>query len=189
VRITAAVVEQLRILDVDPDRGIGFVEGLSRLSRDVAIAVPSCLAVTLTVAGLGGETSISTTAEPAPVRASLAVPLFALASSGLLILRAGAPGAFVLLADDLDGLLGAGRPPVSLDEHLAWPEAPDEESLVTTELSSTGQAVGVLVDRGLPPEDARRELQRRAGAADRTVAAVSRELLASLRLDPDSGPA
>jgi hypothetical protein len=46
------------------------------------------------------------------------------------------------------------------------------------------QAVGVLVDGGLLPEAARRELRRRPGDADTSVAAVSREPLASLRSDP-----
>jgi hypothetical protein len=45
-------------------------------------------------------------------------------------------------------------------------------------------AVGVLVDRGLPPGAAHRELWRRAGAAGTTVVAVSRDLLRSPRSDP-----
>lgn len=109
MRITAAVAEQLLLLHGDPDRGHNFVAALSWLGRDVVLAVPSCLAVTITHARLGGEISASTVAAPAPVLASLAVPLSTVSSGGLLILRAGEAGAFLLLADDLDGLLAPGH--------------------------------------------------------------------------------
>ena len=186
MRITATVAEQLRLLQGDLPRGGDFAAGLNQLSRDVAVAVPSCLAVTITLARLGGEISVSTTAEPAAVLASLAMPLSAASSSGLLILRAGAAGAFVLLADDLDGMLGPGHPPIDLDQHLAWPAATGGESLTTSlaDLSLVNHAVGVLVDRGLPPRAAHRELWRRADATGTTVAAVSRDLLRSARSDP-----
>jgi hypothetical protein len=187
VRITAAVAEQLLLLHGDPDRGHNFVAALSWLGRDVVLAVPSCLAVTITHARLGGEISASTVAAPAPVLASLAVPLSTVSSGGLLILRAGEAGAFLLLADDLDGLLGpAGHPPIDLDEHLAWPSAENAKSLCASlaDLSAVDQAIGVLVDRGLPPEAAHRELERRVGEGDTTIADVSRALLASPRSDP-----
>lgn len=186
MRITAAVAEQLLLLHGDPDRGHNFVAALSWLGRDVVLAVPSCLAVTITHARLGGEISASTVAAPAPVLASLAVPLSTVSSGGLLILRAGEAGAFLLLADDLDGLLGPGHPPIDLDEHLAWPSAENAKSLCASlaDLSAVDQAIGVLVDRGLPPEAAHRELERRVGEGDTTIADVSRALLASPRSDP-----
>ena len=186
MRITATVAEQLQLLQGDLPRGGDFAAGLNQLSRDVAVAVPSCLAVTITLARPGGEISVSTTAEPAAVLASLAMPLSAASSSGLLILRAGAAGAFVLLADDLDGMLGPGHPPIDLDQHLAWPAATGGGSLTTSlaDLSLVNHAVGVLVDRGLPPRAAHRELWRRADATGTTVAAVSRDLLRSARSDP-----
>lgn len=183
--ITATVAEQLRFLHEEPDHGSDLAAGLSRLGRDVALAVPSCLAVTITPAGLGGqaglggEVSVSMTAGSAAVLASLAVPL---AGGGLLVLRAGEPGAFLLLADHLAGLVGLDHRPVLLDEHLVWPAATSAASLA--DVSVVDQAVGVLVDRGLPPGSARRELRRRAGEADTTIAAVSRALLASLSSDP-----
>lgn len=185
MRITATVAEQLRLLQGDLPPGGDFAAGLIQLSRDVAVAVPSCLAVTVTLARLGGEISVSTTAEPGEVLASLAVPL----SGGLLVLRAGEAGAFLLLAEDLDGLLRPDRPPVHLDQHLGWPTATSGESLTTSlaDLSVVDRAVGVLVDRGLPPGAAHRELWRRAGATGTTVVAVSRDLLRSPRSDPGLG--
>jgi hypothetical protein len=183
VRNTAEVAEQLRLLHADPDHGGRFLEVLRRLSRDVALAVPSSLAVTIRVARLDGEVSVSALAEPAEVLASLAVRLPAGASGDLLILRAGAAGAYLLLADGLNGLLGPDQAPAEVDEHLSWPTLSSATGLA--DVGSIDQAIGVLVDRGLPPEEARRELQRRAEAADETVAAVSREVLASPR--PDAG--
>ncbi len=189
MRITATVAEQLRLLQGDLPRGGDFAAGLNQLSRDVAVAVPSCVAVTITLAQLGGEISVSTTAEPAAVLASLAVPLSAVSSGGLLILRAGEAGAFVLLADDLAGALGPGDSPIDVDQHLAWPTATGSESFTTSlaDLSLVNHAVGVLVDRGLPPRAAHRELGRRAGATGTTVVAVSRDLLRSARSDPGLG--
>ena len=188
MRITAAMAEQLLLLHGDPDRAGEFAAALDRLGRDVALAVPTCLAVTITFAGPGDAISVSTTtggAEPAAVLASLAVPLSAGALGDLLILRAREAGAFLLLADDLGGLLGPGQPPIELDKHLSWPEEPSNESLAASVagLRVVDQAVGVLVDRGLSPEAAHRELWRRAGEAGTTVAAVGREIVASLRAD------
>jgi hypothetical protein len=185
VRITAEVAEQLRLLHADPDHGGYFLAGLRRLSRDVALAVPSTLAVTIRVARLGGEVSVSALAEPAAVLASLAVRLPAGAPGDLLILRAAAAGAYLLLADGLDGLPGRQRAPAEVDGHLGWPTLSSAAGLA--DLGSIDRAIGVLIDRGLAPEQARRELQRRAETAAATVAAVSRELLASPRAVPGRG--
>ena len=187
MRITAAVAEQLLILQGDPDLGDDLAAALDRLGRDVVRAVPSCLAVTITHAGLGGEISVSITAGRAAVLASLAVPLSAVAAGDLLILRAREAGAFLLLADDLGVLLGPDHhPAVRLDEHLTWPTAANGESLGASlaDLSVIDQAIGVLVDRGLPPEAAHHELWRRVGETNTTIAAVSRAVLASPRCDP-----
>ena len=186
MRITAAVAEQLLILQGDPDLGDDLAAALDRLGRDVVRAVPSCLAVTITHAGLSGEISVSITAGRAAVLASLAVPLSAVAGD-LVILRAREAGAFLLLADDLGVLLGPDHhPAVRLDEHLTWPTAANGESLGASlaDLSVIDQAIGVLVDRGLPPEAAHHELWRRVGETNTTIAAVSRAVLASPRCDP-----
>jgi hypothetical protein len=184
MRITAAVAEQLLLLHGDPDLGGDFATALDRLGRDVVRAVPSCFAVTITHAGLGGEISVSITGGPAAVLASLAVPLSAGHAGDLVVLRAGEAGAFLLLSDDL--LRPDHHLPVQLDEHLTWPAAANGESLGASlaDLSAIDQAIGVLVGRGLPPEAAHRELWRRVGEANTTLAAVSRAVLASPRSDP-----
>jgi hypothetical protein len=187
VRITAAVAEQLLLLH--EDLAGDLAAALDRLGRDVAVAVPSCLTVSIALARPDDEISVSTTAgaaEPAAVLASLAVPLSAGPLGDLLILRAAEAGAFLLLADDLDGLLGPGHPPIELDKHLSGPLAASNESVAASvaDLRVADQAVGVLVDGGLLPEAARRELGRRASDADTSVAAVSRELLGALESDP-----
>ena len=192
MRITAAVAEQLLLLHEDADRTSNSAAALHRLAQAVMLAVPSCLSVTITLVRLGGDISVSTVtgaATPAPALASLAVPLSAVPAGDLLVLRAGAAGAFLLLADDLSGLLGPGRPPVELDKHLDRPPAPSSEEFAASlaDLSVVDQALGVLVDRGLPPDAARRELWRRAGVAGTTVVAVSRNLLRSPRSDPGLG--
>lgn len=183
MRIPAEVAEQLRLLHADPDIGGDFLAGLRRLGREVALAVPSSLAVTVRVARLEGEVSVSVLAEPAQVLASLALRLPAGAPGDTLILRAATAGAYLLLADGLNGLLGPDQAPAEVDEHLSWPILSGAARLA--DLGSIDQAAGVLLDQGLPPEEARRELQRRAEMADDTIAAASRELLASPR--PDIG--
>lgn len=185
MRIIAAVAEQVLLLHGDAHRGGEFVDALGRLGRDVVRAVPSCLAVTITHTRSGEEVGVSMAAGPAEVLASLAVSLSG-APGDLLVLRAGAAGAFVLLAGDLDGLLGPDHPPARLDEHLGWPSVAGAEPLGASlaDLSAVDQALGVLVDRGLPPDAASRELGRWAGEAGTTLAAASRELLASLRSHP-----
>jgi hypothetical protein len=185
VDITESLAEHLRILGGDPDPGHRLAAGLSQLGRDLAVAVPSCLAVSIVLVRLGGEITVSAlarTADPAAVLASLAVPLSAGEPGGLLVMRAGEAGAFLLLADDLDGLLGPDHPPIDVDQHLTLPPVGTGESLAAAlaDLRAVNQGIGVLLDRGLPPEAARRELQRRAQDTNTSVGVASRVLLASL---------
>ena len=179
----AALAQHLQVLSGDPVRGDWLAVGLSRLGADLTVAVPSLLAVSFLLVGCGGEIPVSIpagAADTAAVLASLAVPLSA--AEDMLLLRAGEEGAFLLLADDLDGLLGHGHPPIEVDGHLSWPSIMTGEVLAASlgDLSAVNQGIGVLLDRGLPPEAARRELQRRADDADTTVGDASRSLLANL---------
>lgn len=188
MRITATVAEQLRLLHEDPDRGDEFAAGLHRLSLGVALAVPSTIVVSIFAGRLGGEVDIGASGAPAPVLASLAVPLSAGWPGDRLILRAGRPGAYLLLADDLNGRTGSAHPPAELDEHLFWPRSLSSESLAQSlaDLDATEQAVGVLVDRGFEPEEARLELRRRGYEAAITTAATGRRLLASFGSGADN---
>lgn len=191
MEITATLAEQLRILCGDPDRGNRLAAGLSQLGTELTVAVPSCLAVSIVPAGLGAEIIVSTpvrAADPAAVLASLAVPLSTAEPGDVLVLRAGAAGAFLLLADDLGGLLGPGCPPIELDRHLGSPPTLTGESVAASlaDLGAVNQGIGVLIDQGWPPEAARRELQRRGDDADLSIGAAGRVLLGSLA--PEAGP-
>lgn len=190
MRIPATVAEQLRLLHEDSPQGGDLAQRLTRLGRDVALAVPSSLAVTILLARMGSEVSVSALAEPGTVLASLAVPLLAGASTGQLILRASTAGAYLLLADDLNGRLGPDRRPAEIDTHLSWPTfAGQSLAAALAELGQIDQAIGVLIDQGYPPAEARHELRRRASATGATVASVSRDLVASPRPRPsDQGP-
>jgi hypothetical protein len=129
---------------------------------------------------MDSEVSVAALAAPATVLASLAVPLAAGASTGVLILRASTAGAYLLLADDFGGLLGPDHRPAEVDAHLSWPSFSGESlAAALAELASIDQAIGVLIAQGFPPEEARHELAQRAGAANATVATVSRALVAS----------
>lgn len=189
MRISATVAERLRILDESSPQGGDLAQGLTRLGRDVALSVPSSVAVTILLARAESEISVSALAEPTTVLASLAVPLQAGAVTGVLILRASAAGAYLLLADDLNGLLEPDHQPPEMDAHLSWPTV-SSESLTASlaELASIDQAIGVLIDQGIPPEPARHELERRANAANSTIATISRDLVASLRPDSSGSP-
>jgi hypothetical protein len=141
---------------------------VSRLGIDVVITLP-----------IAGADLMPRAAE---VHSSLALSLPAAGLGCVLVLQASAPGAFVLLAEDLAALLGNGQQSPELDAHLApltaWTGSALAESLA--ELSLLDRARGVLIGQGWPPDAAEAELHRRAGIAGVTVAAVAERLLASL---------
>jgi hypothetical protein len=185
VDAVAALSQHLRVLSGNPERGDRLMAGMSQLAADLTVAVPSLLAVSIVLVRCGGEVPVSIragAADSAAVLASLAVPLPAAEPADVLVLRAGEAGAFLLLADDLDGMLGPGQPPIEVDRHLSWPSALTGESLAASlaDLAAVDQGIGVLLARGLPPEAGRRELQRRADDAGVAIGAASRSLLESL---------
>lgn len=192
MEITAALAEQLRILAGDPRDGDRLASDMNQLARDVTHAVPSCLAVSITLVRLGAEITLSFPIRPmhfVPVLASLAVPLSASEPGDILILRAGDAGAFLLLADDLNGLLDPADPPIAVDGHLHWPTILADDSLAAAleDLQAVNQAIGILIDRGFAPDAAGQELHRRAHDAGITIAAASRLLQKSLTPPPDPG--
>lgn len=186
MEITATLTEQLQLLlSGDPGRGERLAAGLNRLRADLTQTVPSLLAVSIRLVRAGGGITLSTLARAAdstPVRASLAVPLSATEPGDVLVLRAAEEGVFLLLADDLAGLLSPGHPPIEVDRHLNWPPVVTGESLAASlaDLNAVNQGIGVLLGRGLPPEAALRELQHRADEADVTIGVAGRLLLAAL---------
>lgn len=190
MRISASVLGQLRQLGGSPGDAAMLV-ALRQLVVDVSGAVPSCVAVSVRLTPFGGVLTVSTLAAGAastPVLASLRVPLPGAEPAGDLVLQASEPGAFLLLADDLARQLGAGTGPVVLDDQLlAPPEPPGGAGEVTlADLSAVNQALGVLLERGLAPEGARREMTRCATTAAISLPEVARALLAALPQGSDT---
>jgi hypothetical protein len=161
---------------------------LCRLSREVVAVVPSCVAVSIAASRLRIDVVITLPIagvdlrpQVTEVRSSLALSLPAAGVGCVLVLQASAPGAFVLLAEDLAALLGRGQQPPELDAHLAPLTASTDPALAGSlaELSLLDRALGVLIHQGWPPEAAEAELHRRAAIAGLTLAALAERLLAS----------
>jgi hypothetical protein len=190
VKIPNAVVLQLHHLSRDDDRGEAFVTGLDQLGADLAGVVPSLLAVSLTLVRFGHDVVVpvlASNASTTEVSASLAVPLSAGELGDVLVLFAAEPGAFLLLAHDLAGLVGPGDRSLEVDRHLpaAATASPTRSAasfaLALSEMEDINQAIGALVDQGVPgPQAALDELAGRAAVAGSTIATVSRRLLADL---------
>lgn len=166
--------------------GVDLNAILDVLLDDITEAVPSFLGLELTIT-VGGASSTITTlpAHVAPdARTSLMLPLTHLtdgaAPDDSLILFAGEPHSFMDLARvvrvrlDLDDVN-------LLDRHL--PTGAQDGG--TTADESLGHrlinvGIGVLMDRGFPPERAAQELARRAQGHGGNLAAAASELLESL---------
>jgi len=149
--------------------------------RTEPAAVPSWTAVTFVLVRPGGELPVTVLSRDTqlPVRASLTVPLRG-RHPDLLVLRAAAPGAFLLLADDF-APSAAGQKRVVLDEDLTHPPRLTDQALVEvmTDIAAVDRAVGSLLGFGLHEAQAYTELHRRAGASGTTLAAASSALLAA----------
>lgn len=181
--VTATLAAQLRILGGDPDGGDLLAARLTEIGRGIAVAVPSCLTVSIVLPDLGTElvARVATRGAAGPVGASLAVSL-PLRPGGSLVIRATDPGAFVLLCYELGDALGLGTGSMELDRHLTLPPVGTNESLSASVLDerTVQRAIGVLLDRGLSPQAARDDLRRRAEAAGSSTGDVARSLLESL---------
>jgi hypothetical protein len=194
MEIPSAVLLHLHLLSRDDDRGEGFAKGLNQLGADLTRVVPSLLAVSLTLVRLGYEVAVIALApdvDSTEAAASLAVPLTSGVPGDALVLQAADPGAFLLLAHDLAGLVGPGRPPLEVDRHLILSPTASAASfaLALAELHIVNQAIGALLDQGvLDPEAALADLGSRASAAETTIGAVSGHLLADLRRTMEADP-
>ena len=188
MKVTAAIARQLELLCADSGDADRLVTGLTELSASLAAAVPSCVSVSVRVGVLvsGAPVTVGIRGGGAgPVLASLAMPFSLSEPGGIVLFQASEAGAFLLLADDLRGLLS---PPLSLriDEHLHLEVDTEAGGLAWSmdELSAVNRAVGVLIERGLPPEGAHAELSRRAQRGGKDLAGASRDLLDSIQTPP-----
>jgi hypothetical protein len=152
------------------------------------VAVPSCVSVSVMLGVVGSDTPVTVGIRGAgagPVLASLAVPRSRSEPGDIVLLQASEAGAFLLLADDLAAVLDPALS-LGIDEHLhvavdatagGWTRSMDD-------LSAVNRAVGVLLDRGLLPEDAYAELTRQALLEGTDVPSASRLLLDSVDRPP-----
>lgn len=172
----------------------GALDGLLSVSR---AAVPSCLAVSLTLDHLGVPVTVAALADDAdelPARSSLAVRLPA---GAVLLLQAAAAAALDETRVDLLRLLDLEPARARLDEHLGrLGEAPATASGGSSggpsggsweDLSLVAQALGVLLDRGFLPPDAGAELERLAARLGVAVPIAARALVAGTRPGTGAG--
>jgi len=183
VEIIAALAADLAILTQaldDPDSDVA--ESVLRLARAVGSAVPSFLGLTVTVHDSDPPLTFTTLegqVEPGDVRTSLMMALSHDGAGARVIVYAGTPGAFVDLAADLSWLARRTLAGCELDQHLVLPAVARPATNLRA-VSAVNQAIGALIGAGLTPEEARRELDVRAAAADEDRHAVAVTILAAL---------
>jgi hypothetical protein len=109
-------------------------------------------------------------------RSSLWLPLDAISAaefgSGIAFYAARA-GAFVDFGADLAFSLGLPLEAVIRDEHLI----PPLRDSTLSDLSRVNQAIGILLDQGFPPAEARVELRRRAEAEGEELAVAATRII------------
>lgn len=178
------------------------MRGLPRLTTT---SVPSCsgLRLTLTRDNLPVTvTALTLDAGLEPVRSSLAIrlPHNPLTNStslppgspppgrsspdgAELVLYASGRRAFHPVAVDMLTLLDLNPGRAVLDRHLALPDLADAADTLAAQLddrSAVERGVGVLLARGLPADQGRQELTRRAGAHGHDLPSAARQLLRTL---------
>jgi hypothetical protein len=172
VEITAALAADLALLSECLDEtDADIAETLRALVADVQVAVPAYLGLTIIARNPPlplAFTVIENHVHQTEVASSLLIPLTDghgddASSPLVLILYAGAPGAFVDLAADLAWLTGRHLTEFALDQHLTLPADRATVGGVRA-ASAVNQAVGVLLGQGYTPEQAALEIDARAAA-------------------------
>jgi hypothetical protein len=163
---------------------------LRRLLDQATAAVPSCVAVSLTVSRHGVPLTLAAYArdEIPHVRSSVSVHLPASlltdTVSRALTLYSAAAGAFGQLTVDLLELLDLDPRRAVIDGHLTLsPSSRAAQGLRSglDDLSTIDQALGVLIDRGLSIDEGLRELERLAAASATTVSAAAVKVMNAVR--------
>ena len=171
-RLTA----QLDALSVTlEDSGDDLQAILSVLTDDLSAAVPSFVGLSVTV-HVDGESVIIHVANPHAAAASMLLPLASpsgLAGGNHVVFYAGQHGAFTELAaaHAAGGLDGR----VILDRHLPPPRLDGADGLVHR--SEIDQAIGVLIEAGHHPDQARQHIHTRAADAGVTAHHIALEIL------------
>jgi hypothetical protein len=190
MKATAALARQLELLCAGFGDAQRLASGLSELGASVAVAVPSCVSVSVMLGVLGSDVPVTVGIcgeGVGPVLASLAVPRSLSEPGDFVLFQASEAGAFLLLADDLGAVLD---PSLSLwiDEHLHVPVDATAGGWTRSmrDLSMVNRAVGVLIDRGFLPDDAYAELTRRARQDGTNISSAGRLVLESVEGPSDS---
>jgi len=178
LEISPALAEDLALLsDALDEPGAAIAATLGQLAVDVRMAVGSYLGLRVLADVPGTTVAFAALLTPAEVRSSILIPLARFGwgetkPTFSVILFAGRVGAFVDLAADLAWLTGGRVSDFALDQHLPSSGDVDRHGQIA-EASVINQALGVLLSRGLTPEQALRELDHRAsvGGVDRHSAA------------------
>jgi hypothetical protein len=166
------------------DPGIDLEAVIATLTADVTAAVPSFLGLTMTLLLSGRPVTVTAIDADlaATAGASLQLPLDPLAGAApgsSVVFYAGRPGAFVDLAADTRYAYGLDGD-VVLDAHLtSLPRAAGVHPGVngSDEMTLINQAIGVLIARGHPPEEAHDELLTRAADHGRGLSGAAEDLL------------
>jgi hypothetical protein len=187
VDLTDDLADDLELLTQALDEpGADVAETLERLAGDVQNSVDSYLGLSVSITANGPRFELMTIldkdTQQDQVHASLLVPLAPSIIGAItvtLVLYAATPGAFIDLAADLAWITGRTLAEFRLDEHRALPPKFISPTPLRA-MSLINQALGVLIGRGVTPEEAERDLYARAAAAgvDRLGAAAL--ILASL---------
>ena len=183
VEIQDALIEQLAALSLALDEpGADLQAIIAVLMDDLAGAVPSFLGMTITITQDDRRLVLTTMDDGrrGSARASLRLALGRPGSPpvGHIVFYAQWPDAFVgLAADARHRAGGAGR--IVVDGDLGDDNTPRTSETLSETLSERGevyQAIGLLIDRGFLPDEARAQLERGAtGGLSRAQAA--RQLL------------
>ena len=188
--VTAALAMDLQRLTADLEgprqsRAADLTRCLQSLSTDAVTAVSSFLGLAVTVRIDGQDVTLTTTGdmlEPADVRATLRLPLGAISIGlvGTVTFYASRPGAFDDLAAQLRSTLAATGDVrlVVVDEGQSTPALLVSGITGAAELSLVNRAVGVLLERGCTPEEARAELLEQAGIANVSLPVMAQRVLA-----------
>jgi hypothetical protein len=175
----AQLADDERLVDADIGRLLVSLAADARATIDSLTGVMVVLMVEghpIMLTAFDGEM------DEARVTTSVVLPLPALAKvepGSMLILYASRPGAFVDFAADAALALGIAPDSVTLDRHLPAPGQLGAHSGLH-DVVLINRAIGVLLGRGLHPDAARVEMQRRAWMSGTTLGEAASALIASL---------
>lgn len=156
--LAADLEHLLRVLDL-PD--VDLAQTVHDLRVKVERAVPSFVGLSLTLPVRGQPVTLTSVTHDRPTAASsLRLPLDLASAArlgGEIVLFASTPGAFVDLAADLGYVLKADDGDIQLDQSLPTPSR--SGLFGVSKLAMVNRARGVLIGRGLTPEEAEIRLE------------------------------